>query len=241
MRLAVLASGRGSNLRAILDAIARGDLDAEVVGVFSDRAKATALDHARSAGVHAASLNAKGYPSREAFDEAMFSLVDAVHPDLIVCAGYMRLMSAEAVNPRLGRMINIHPSLLPAFKGLHTHQQALDAGVAEHGASVHAVIPELDAGPLLAQVRVIDHDLTNTHCRQGLNMPLKQGLAPSLQQGFGAAVRQGAHAFAAPCGQNHRFHLKGVTHFDSLVFKPVQQQQQRLERNVPPSHQTHIT
>ena len=154
MRLAVLASGRGSNLRAILDAIARGDLDAEVVGVFSDRAKATALDHARSAGVHAASLNAKGYPSREAFDEAMFSLVDAVHPDLIVCAGYMRLMSAEAVNPRLGRMINIHPSLLPAFKGLHTHQQALDAGVAEHGASVHFVSAELDGGPVIAQARV---------------------------------------------------------------------------------------
>jgi phosphoribosylglycinamide formyltransferase-1 len=154
LRLAVLASGRGSNLRAILDAIARGELDAQVVGVFSDRAKAVALDHARAAGVPATALGPKGFPSREAFDEAMFSLVDAVHPDLIVCAGYMRLMSASAVNPRQGRMINIHPSLLPAFKGLHTHQQALDAGVAEHGASVHFVSAELDGGPVIAQARV---------------------------------------------------------------------------------------
>ena len=154
LRLAVLASGRGSNLRAILDAIARGELDAQVVGVFSDRAKAPALEHARAAGVPATALAAKGYPSREAFDEAMFSLVDAVHPDLIVCAGYMRLMSAESVNPRKGRMVNIHPSLLPAFKGLHTHQQALDAGVPEHGASVHFVSAELDGGPVIAQARV---------------------------------------------------------------------------------------
>lgn len=154
LRLAVLASGRGSNLRAILDAIAGDTLDAQVVGVFSDRAKAPALDHARALGIQATALAAKGFPTREAFDEAMFSLVDAVHPDLIVCAGYMRLMSAAAVNSRLGRMINIHPSLLPAFKGLHTHQQALDAGVPEHGASVHLVTAELDGGPVIAQARV---------------------------------------------------------------------------------------
>lgn len=154
LRLAVLASGRGSNLRAILEAIARGELDAHVAGVFSDRAKATALEHARATGVPATAISAKDYPSREAFDEAMFSLVDAVHPDLIVCAGYMRLMSADAVTPRAGRIINIHPSLLPAFKGLHTHQQALDAGVAEHGASVHFVTAELDGGPVIAQARV---------------------------------------------------------------------------------------
>lgn len=153
-RIAVLASGRGTNLQAILDGIATGQLDAELVGVFSDKAKAVALDRARAAGVHAASLSPKGYPSREAFDEAMFSLVDAVQPDLIVCAGYMRLMSAPAVNARLGKLINIHPSLLPAFKGLHTHQQALDAGVTEHGASVHFVTAELDGGPVIAQVRV---------------------------------------------------------------------------------------
>lgn len=154
MRIAVLASGRGSNLQAILDAIGRGALDASVAGVFSDKAGAPALERGRAAGVPAHALTPRGFASREQFDEQLFSLVDAVQPDLIVCAGYMRLISAAAVAARPGRMINIHPSLLPAFKGLHTHQQALDAGVAEHGASVHFVTAELDGGPVIAQARV---------------------------------------------------------------------------------------
>ena len=154
LRLAVLVSGRGSNLQAILGAIARGTLDARVVGVFSDRAAAPALARAREAGVPATALAARRFDSRQAYDEHMFSLVDEVHPDLIVCAGYMRLISDAAVAARAGRMINIHPSLLPEFKGLHTHQQALQAGVARHGASVHYVTPELDGGPVIAQVRV---------------------------------------------------------------------------------------
>ncbi|KQY51057.1 phosphoribosylglycinamide formyltransferase [Lysobacter sp. Root494] len=154
MRLAVLASGRGSNLLAILDAITRGELDAQVVGVFSDKADAPALAHARDAGVEARPLSPRGFASRSEFDEHLFSLVDAVQPDLIVCAGYMRLISDAAVAARIGRMINIHPSLLPEFKGLRTHQQALDAGVRMHGASVHYVTPELDGGPVIAQARV---------------------------------------------------------------------------------------
>jgi phosphoribosylglycinamide formyltransferase-1 len=154
MRLAVLASGRGSNLLAILTAIANGELNAEIAGVFSDKVAAPALAHARAAGVHAQSLSPKGFASRSAFDEHMFSLVDAVQPDLIVCAGYMRLISDAAVAARIGRMINIHPSLLPDFKGLHTHQQALDAQARLHGASVHFVTPELDGGPVIAQARV---------------------------------------------------------------------------------------
>lgn len=141
LRIAVLASGRGSNLQAILDAIDAGTLDAEVAGVFSDKPDAVALQRARDAGLHAESLRAKGFASREAFDDAFFASVDAVRPDLIVCAGYMRIIGAAAVEARAGRMINIHPSLLPLFKGLHTHRQALDAGVAEHGASVHFVTP----------------------------------------------------------------------------------------------------
>jgi phosphoribosylglycinamide formyltransferase 1 len=154
MRLAVLASGRGSNLLAILDAIAHGDLDAQVVGVFSDKADARALAHARNAGIEARSLSPRGFASRGEFDEHLFSLVDAVQPDLIVCAGYMRLISDAAVAARTGRMINIHPSLLPEFKGLRTHQQALDAQAVVHGASVHYVTPELDGGPVIAQARV---------------------------------------------------------------------------------------
>lgn len=154
LRIAALASGRGSNLQAILDAVGRGSLAAEVVGVFSDRTRAPALERARNAGIAATAVKPSGFGNRERFDEHLFSLIDAVHPDLIVCAGYMRLLSGTQVMARPGRIINIHPSLLPAFKGLHTHQQALDAGASEHGASVHFVSPELDGGPVLSQARV---------------------------------------------------------------------------------------
>lgn len=154
LRLAVLASGRGSNLQAILDAIDAGALDAVVAGVFSDRASALALQRARDAGVPAQSLSPRAFASRAAFDAALLGAVDAVAPDLIVCAGYMRLLDASVLAPRSGRIINIHPSLLPAFKGLHTHRQALTAGVAEHGASVHFVTAELDGGPVISQARV---------------------------------------------------------------------------------------
>ena len=153
-RIAVLASGTGSNLQAVIDAIAAERVPARLVGVFSDRPKAPALDRARDAGIPALAVRPRDFATRLAFDEHLFSQVDAVHPDLIVCAGYMRLVSEFAVTARLGRIVNIHPSLLPAFKGLHTHQQALDAGVEEHGASVHFVSPELDGGPVIAQARV---------------------------------------------------------------------------------------
>ena len=154
LRLAVLVSGRGSNLQAILDAVAGGTLDATVAGVFSDRASAQALERARAAGVHAEALSPRGFGSRADYDQALFERVDAAAPDLVVCAGYMRLIGPAVVAPRVGRVINIHPSLLPAFKGLHTHRQALQAGVAEHGASVHFVSAELDGGPVIAQARV---------------------------------------------------------------------------------------
>jgi phosphoribosylglycinamide formyltransferase-1 len=154
LRLAVLVSGRGSNLQAILDAIGAGALDAVVAGVFSDRADAPALQRARDAGIAAHALAPRSHASRIEFDQAFFAMVDAVAPDLIVCAGYMRLISSAAVAPRNGRIINIHPSLLPAFKGLHTHRQALAAGAAEHGASVHFVSADLDGGPVIAQARV---------------------------------------------------------------------------------------
>lgn len=154
LRLAVLASGRGSNLQAIIDAIAAGRLDARVVGVFSDRPAAAALERARANGIPALAVSPREFPNRLAFDAHFFAEVDAVQPDLTLCAGYMRLISQAQVDARPGRMLNIHPSLLPAFKGLHTHQQALDAGVAEHGASVHVVSPELDGGPVVAQARV---------------------------------------------------------------------------------------
>lgn len=154
LRLAVLASGRGSNLQAILDAIATGTLDAEVIGAWSDRKDAQALVRARDAGLQAHAIRPRDFADRAAHDAALFGAVDAASPDLIVCAGYMRLIGADVLAARAGSMINIHPSLLPDFKGLHTHQRALDAGVPAHGASVHYVTAELDGGPVIAQARV---------------------------------------------------------------------------------------
>jgi phosphoribosylglycinamide formyltransferase-1 len=153
-RLAVLASGRGSNLQAILDAIADGRLDARVAGVFGDRPGAHALERARDAGIEARALRPRDFAGRDEFDAALFAMVAAVRPDYVVCAGYMRLIGAAAVAPWAGRIVNIHPSLLPDFKGLDTHARALAAGVAEHGASLHFVTADLDGGPVIAQARV---------------------------------------------------------------------------------------
>jgi phosphoribosylglycinamide formyltransferase 1 len=154
MRLAVLASGRGSNLRALLEAGRDGRLDSRVVGVFSDRASAPALAVAGEFGISAQVVRPADFADRIAFDEALFERVAGVQPDLIVCAGYMRLISDRAVRRFQGKMINIHPSLLPAHPGLDTHARVLAAGDAETGASVHVVTPELDGGPVLAQTRV---------------------------------------------------------------------------------------
>lgn len=154
LAIAVLASGRGSNLQALIDAIDAGRLRAHIVGVFSDRPDAFALQRARDAGVHAEALRPREFATRLAFDAALFERIAAVQPDLIVCAGYMRLLGQPVVEANRGRMINIHPSLLPAFKGLRTHEQALAAGAPVHGASVHFVTPELDGGPVIAQARV---------------------------------------------------------------------------------------
>lgn len=154
MRIAVLASGRGSNLQAIHTACMNGVLQSKIVGVFSDKPKSGAIEFARQQGIHNAAIKPADFESREAFDEHLFSMIEAIQPDLIVCAGYLRLISANSVQKVHSRMINIHPSLLPKFPGLRTHARALEAGETMHGASVHCVIPELDAGPVLAQVRV---------------------------------------------------------------------------------------
>lgn len=153
-RIAVLASGAGTNLQALIDAVTAGDLAVDIVGVFSDKPRAFALERARAAGIAASVVSPKRFATREAHDEAFFAAVDGAKADLIVCAGYMRIIAAAQIERRQNRMINLHPSLLPAFKGLHTHQQALDAGVSEHGASVHVVTADLDDGPVLAQARV---------------------------------------------------------------------------------------
>jgi phosphoribosylglycinamide formyltransferase-1 len=154
LRIAVLASGRGSNLQALIDAQRAGALPIEITGVYSDRAAAAALQRARAAGLHAEALAPREYCDRLAFDEALFARVAAVQPALIVCAGYMRIIEAAVVERWVGRMLNIHPSLLPAYQGLHTHARVLRAGDRSHGSSVHFVTPELDGGPVIARVRI---------------------------------------------------------------------------------------
>lgn len=152
VRLAVLASGRGSNLQALLDAIATGNLDASVVGVFSDRPRCAAL--ARVAPALRWSADPRDFADRPAFDLAIAAAVERVAPDWVLCAGYMRILGDGFVSRFRGRLLNVHPSLLPRHRGLNTHARVLQAGEAEHGASVHFVIPELDAGAVVAQARV---------------------------------------------------------------------------------------
>jgi phosphoribosylglycinamide formyltransferase-1 len=153
-RIAVLASGRGSHFASLAEAARRGELPIELVGVFSDKPAAPVLQRAAELGVPAQVFDPKRFADRAAHEAALFAAVDAVEPNLIVCAGYMRILGAEVVASRSGRMLNIHPSLLPKHRGLHTHRRALEAGDAEHGASVHFVTAELDGGPVLAQARI---------------------------------------------------------------------------------------
>lgn len=152
IRIAVLASGSGSNLQALLDAITAGQLDAQVVGVFSDKPAAFALQ--RVPAILRWSRLPKFSPPREAFDADLADAIASVTPDWVICAGYMRILGARFVERFRGRLLNIHPSLLPLYRGLHTHSRVLEAGDAEHGASVHFVIPDLDAGAVIAQAPV---------------------------------------------------------------------------------------
>lgn len=152
-RLAVLISGRGRNLQAMIDAVGAGHIDADWAVVISNKADAYGLQRAEAAGIATVVLPHADYPDREAFDQALGDVLEAHRPDIIVMAGFMRILGPAFVRRFAGRMINIHPSLLPKYRGLNTHQRALDAGDAEHGASVHFVTEELDGGPVAVQGR----------------------------------------------------------------------------------------
>ncbi|MFK3776235.1 phosphoribosylglycinamide formyltransferase [Pseudomonas xanthosomatis] len=148
----VLLSGSGSNLQALIDSAS--DSPARIRAVISNRADAYGLERARAAGIDTAVLAHGGFDGREAFDAALMALIDGFEPDLVVLAGFMRILSGGFVRHYQGRLLNIHPSLLPLYKGLHTHQRALEAGDSEHGCSVHFVTEELDGGPLVVQAVV---------------------------------------------------------------------------------------
>ncbi|WP_313914911.1 phosphoribosylglycinamide formyltransferase [Tahibacter sp.] len=154
LRVAVLISGRGSNLQALISAQRSGELAIDIVVVASNRAAAEGLRHAEAAGIATITLDPGCMPDRARYDAELFARIAAFSPDLIVLAGFMRVLDAAVLAPWAGRIINVHPSLLPKYPGLHTHRRALEAGDPIHGASVHFVGAELDAGPLLARTEI---------------------------------------------------------------------------------------
>jgi phosphoribosylglycinamide formyltransferase 1 len=153
-RIVVLISGSGSNLQALIDDSAKPDSPYEISLVLSNKADAYGLVRAEKAGISTVVISHKNYSSREAFDAAMNMEVEKTAPDLICLAGFMRILTPVFIDRWHGRLVNIHPSLLPKFKGLHTHQRALDAGESEHGCTIHWVVPDLDSGDIIAQARV---------------------------------------------------------------------------------------
>lgn len=154
LRIAVLISGRGTNMAAIARACIDGHLDASVAAVIADRPEAAGLGLAHDSGIETAVVHFRDFPQRTSFESALGATIGGCAPDLIAMAGFMRILSSEFVSGWTGRMLNIHPSLLPRHRGLHTHRRVIEAGEIEHGASVHFVTPELDGGPTVLQSRV---------------------------------------------------------------------------------------
>jgi phosphoribosylglycinamide formyltransferase-1 len=153
--IVVLISGNGSNLQAIIDSCTNGIIkNSRIAAVISNKADAYGLQRAQLANIEAVSITATNYANRQDYDQVLIEKIDAYQPDVIVLAGFMRILSADFVNHYQGRMLNIHPSLLPKYTGLNTHQRAIDAGDTEHGTSVHFVTEELDGGPVILQAKV---------------------------------------------------------------------------------------
>ena len=153
-RIVVLISGSGTNLQAIIDASEVADYPGSIVGVVSNKSDAYGLTRAENANIATVALSHKEFDCRESYDQALISKIDQFSPDIIVLAGFMRILSPAFVKHYQGKLLNIHPSLLPKYQGLNTHQRAIDAGDKEHGVSVHFVTEELDGGPVILQAKV---------------------------------------------------------------------------------------
>jgi phosphoribosylglycinamide formyltransferase-1 len=185
-RLVVLISGGGSNLQSFIDAC-DGDnshLDARIAAVISNKPEAKGLDRASQAGIPNIIVDHRAFDSREEFDANLGDVIDSFAPDLVILAGFMRILTPDFVNRFIGKLINIHPSLLPAYPGLHTHQRALDAGDAEAGATVHFVTPELDGGPAILQAKepVLADDTASSLAARVLTVEHK--IYPTVAQWF---------------------------------------------------------
>jgi phosphoribosylglycinamide formyltransferase-1 len=162
-RILVLISGNGTNLQAIIDACQSSSFPGQVVAVISNKADAYGLTRAENAGLENLALSHRDFVSRESYDQALIAKIDAFAPDLIVLAGFMRILTPAFVQHFQGKLLNIHPSLLPKYQGLHTHQRAIDAKDQEHGVSVHFVTEQLDGGPVILQAKVpiFEHDTSD--------------------------------------------------------------------------------
>jgi phosphoribosylglycinamide formyltransferase 1 len=197
-RVAVLISGRGSNMVALIEAAKAPDYPAEIVLVLSNRPDAAGLDHARKAGIATAIVDHRPFgEDRMAFDHALDAQLEAHQIDIVCLAGFMRLLTPAFVQRWSGRMLNIHPALLPRFKGLHTHRRAIEAGVKQHGATVHFVVPEMDAGPIVAQdsVPVLEGDTEESLAQRVL--AVEHRLYPQALR----LVAEGRATFAAASGE----------------------------------------
>ena len=178
-RILVLLSGRGSNYQALRQAEQDGRLGGEILGVISDRVDAAGLSLARADGIDALCIARQRYPERDAFEQALGTAIACFDAHWIVLAGFMRVLSAGFVAAHHGRMLNIHPSLLPRHRGLHTHQRVLEAGEREHGASVHFVTPELDGGPVISQVHMSVESGDSAETLAARLLPLEHRLLPA--------------------------------------------------------------
>jgi phosphoribosylglycinamide formyltransferase 1 len=198
-RVAILISGRGSNMTALIEAAKAPDYPAAIALVLSNRPDAAGLSHAQDAGIATAIVDHRPFgEDREAFERALDRELQAQRIDLICLAGFMRLLTGDFVRRWSGRMLNIHPALLPQFKGLHTHRRALEAGVKQHGATVHFVVPEMDSGPIVAQaaVPVLDGDTEESLAQRVLGA--EHRLYPQALR----LVAEGKATFAAGRDQN---------------------------------------
>ena len=199
-RVGVLISGRGSNMAALVAAARQPDYPAEIAGILSNRAAAPGLAFAAEHGIPTAALAQSAYPSRDAFEGAITRQLEAWNVDIVALAGFMRILSADFVNRWAGRLINIHPSLLPLFPGLTTHARVLQQGMRIHGCTVHFVTAEMDAGPIIAQaaVPVLPHDTEGDLATRVLNMEHKIYPLALSMVASGKARMEGGRTHYAP-------------------------------------------
>lgn len=184
INVVVLISGNGSNLQAMIDAIQAGKVNAKIACVISNQADAYGLERARAAHIPTAVLSHKDFPDREHYDNALTALIDEYQPDLIALAGFMRILGSTIVDHFKHRMINLHPSLLPKYRGLHTHEKVIANGDKEHGCSIHFVTSELDGGPVIKQAKLtVADDDTADSLKQRVHQ-LEHQLYPEVIQWF---------------------------------------------------------